>query len=68
MYLAVAALIFGQAVLFASWGVALYGVVIATAFHTFVRLYEEPTLLESYGEEYAAYCAATPRWIPRFRR
>jgi protein-S-isoprenylcysteine O-methyltransferase Ste14 len=68
MYVAVTALIVGQAVLFASWGVALYGVVIAAAFDTFVRLYEEPTLREAYGEEYAAYCAATPRWIPRFRR
>ena len=68
MYVAVTALIFGQAILFASWGVALYGVVIAAAFDTFVRLYEEPTLRQAYGEEYAAYCAATPRWIPRFRR
>ena len=68
MYVAVTALIFGQAVLFASWGVALYGVLIAAAFHTFVRLYEEPTLREAYGQEYVAYCAATPAWIPRFRR
>ncbi len=68
MYVAVTALIFGQAVLFGSWGVALYGVLIAAAFQTFVRLYEEPTLRETYGEAYAAYCAATPRWIPRFRR
>ena len=67
IYVAVSALIFGQAVLFASTGVALYGVIIAAAFDTFVRLYEEPTLREAYGEEYAAYCAATPRWIPRFR-
>jgi protein-S-isoprenylcysteine O-methyltransferase Ste14 len=68
MYVAVSALIFGQAILFASQGVALYGVVIAAAFDTFVRLYEEPTLRQAYGEEYAAYCAVTPRWIPRFRR
>ena len=68
MYLAVTALIFGQAVLFASWGVAVYGVVIAAAFDTFVRLYEEPTLREAYGEAFDAYCAVTPRWIPRFRR
>ena len=68
MYVAVAALIFGQAILFASWGVALYGVVIAAAFDTFVRVYEEPTLRETYGERYAAYCARTPRWIPRIRR
>ena len=68
MYVAVTALIFGQAVLFASWGVAVYGAVIAAAFDAFVRLYEEPTLRQTYGDEYAAYCAATPRWIPRFRR
>jgi len=68
MYLAVAALIFGQAILFASWGVAVYGVVVAVAFDTFVRLYEEPTLRETYGEQYDAYRAATPRWIPRLRR
>jgi protein-S-isoprenylcysteine O-methyltransferase Ste14 len=68
MYVAVTALIFGQAVLFASPAVALYGVVVAAAFQAFVRLYEEPTLNQAYGEAYAAYCAATPRWIPRLRR
>ena len=39
MYVAVTALIFGQAVLFANWGVALYGVFVAAAFHTFVLSY-----------------------------
>jgi protein-S-isoprenylcysteine O-methyltransferase Ste14 len=68
MYVAVTALIFGQAVLFGSWGVAVYGVVIVAAFVTFVRLYEEPTLQEAYGQAYDSYCAKTPRWIPRFRR
>jgi protein-S-isoprenylcysteine O-methyltransferase Ste14 len=68
MYLAVAALIFGQAVLFASLPVALYGMVVAVAFDTFVRLYEEPTLREAYGDEYVAYSSAVPRWIPRLRR
>jgi protein-S-isoprenylcysteine O-methyltransferase Ste14 len=68
MYVAVSALIFGQAILFGSWGLALYGVVVIAAFDTFVRLYEEPTLRRAYGTQYAAYCAATPRWIPRFRR
>jgi protein-S-isoprenylcysteine O-methyltransferase Ste14 len=68
MYIAVMALIFGQAILFGSWGVALYGVAVVAAFHTFVTLYEEPTLRATYGEAYDAYCAATPRWIPRFRR
>src|SRR4029077_14560630 len=60
MYVAVTALIFGQAILFASWGGVLYCVRIAAAFDTFVCLYEEPTLRQAYGEEYAEYCAATP--------
>ena len=68
MYLAVTALIVGRAVLFANWGVAVYGVVVAAAFVTFVWLYEEPTLRQAYGEAYAAYCATTPRWIPQFKR
>ena len=68
MYVAVAALIFGQAILFASWGVALYGIVIVAAFDTFVMLYEEPTLRRTYGDAYVAYCAVTPRWIPRLGR
>ena len=67
MYLAVGALIFGQAMLFASWPVAAYGVLIAVSFDIFVRLYEEPTLHRAYGAEYDAYRAATPRWIPKFR-
>jgi protein-S-isoprenylcysteine O-methyltransferase Ste14 len=67
IYVAVMALIVGQAILFASWGIVLYGAIIAAAFDTFVRLYEEPTLRAAYGEQYAAYCAATPRWIPRLR-
>jgi protein-S-isoprenylcysteine O-methyltransferase Ste14 len=61
-------MIFGQAVLFASSALVLYGVLVVAAFDTFVRLYEEPTLRDAYGERYAAYCAATPRWIPRLRR
>jgi protein-S-isoprenylcysteine O-methyltransferase Ste14 len=68
MYVAVLALIVGQAGLFASGGLALYALTIGAAFHAFVVLYEEPTLLRTYGESYAAYCAATPRWVPRLRR
>jgi protein-S-isoprenylcysteine O-methyltransferase Ste14 len=68
MYVAVLAVILGQAVLFGSPAVALYGVSMAAAFHAFVLTHEEPTLRQAYGEQYAAYCAATPRWIPRLRR
>ena len=68
MYLAVLALIAGQALFFASAVVAGYGALIALAFVAFVRLYEEPTLRATHGAEYEAYCARVPRWLPRLRR
>jgi protein-S-isoprenylcysteine O-methyltransferase Ste14 len=64
MYLAVLSIIFGQALLFWSVGVAVYGVGVFILVATFVRLYEEPTLKETYGAEYERYCAHVPRWIP----
>jgi protein-S-isoprenylcysteine O-methyltransferase Ste14 len=34
--------------------------------HTFVVLYEEPTLRRKFGASYEQYCREVPRWIPRF--
>ncbi|HET6922881.1 MAG TPA: isoprenylcysteine carboxylmethyltransferase family protein [Anaeromyxobacteraceae bacterium] len=33
----------------------------------FVRLYEEPTLRRTFGEEYQDYCRNVRRWLPRLR-
>jgi protein-S-isoprenylcysteine O-methyltransferase Ste14 len=67
MYVAVLALVFGQAALFASWPLAAYGLVVWAAFHIFVLAYEEPTLRRSFPQDYAAFFAAVPRWRPRLR-
>jgi protein-S-isoprenylcysteine O-methyltransferase Ste14 len=32
--------------------------------HLFVVLYEEPTLRETFGEDYKAYCRRVHRWWP----
>jgi protein-S-isoprenylcysteine O-methyltransferase Ste14 len=64
-YVAVDAMLIGQALFFASPGLLLYAGLVALAFHVFVLLYEEPTLRAAYGEEYEAYCRRVPRWIPR---
>jgi protein-S-isoprenylcysteine O-methyltransferase Ste14 len=40
----------------------------AAAFVSFVKLYEEPTLADTFGAEYDAYRAAVPGWWPRLRR
>ena len=65
MYVAVLAVVSGQALLFASWGLLVYLVVLALTIGVFVRTYEEPTLREAYGETYEEFCRGVPRWLPR---
>lgn len=65
MYVAVVSLILGQAALFASLPVLFYGLVVWAGFHAFVLGYEEPTLRRQFPQDYAAFTAAVPRWIPR---
>lgn len=65
MYLAVLAIILGQVLIFSSWPVLVYGLIAASAMISFVKLYEEPTLAQRYGEEYEVYRRAVPGWLPR---
>ena len=65
MYVAVVAVVLGQAALFGDWRLLYYGALCWLAFHIFVLGYEEPTLRRTYGAEYEAYQANVPRWIPR---
>jgi protein-S-isoprenylcysteine O-methyltransferase Ste14 len=67
MYVAVTALNLGQAALFADLRLAVYAGLVWTAFHLFVLVYEEPTLRRSFPQDYAAFTAAVPRWIPRLK-
>ncbi len=67
MYLAVLAAIAGQALILGRVSLLSYGAVVAVAFVAFVRLYEEPTLQETFGDAYEAYRRAVPRWLPRWR-
>lgn len=65
MYVAVLSIIVGQAMVFGSWPVLLYAIVVAAAVVSFVRLYEEPTLARRHGTQYEAYRRAVPGWLPR---
>ena len=65
IYVAVVAIILGQAVLMGDWRLIIYGALLWLAFHVFVVAYEEPTLERTFGREYEAFRAAVPRWIPR---
>ena len=65
MYVAVVAIVLGQAALFGNGHLLWYGAVLWLAFHIFVVDYEEPTLRQTYGAQYENYRGHVPRWIPR---
>lgn len=67
MYVAVVALILGQALAFARPWTLAYGAVMWATFHAFVLAYEEPTPRRSFPDQYGAYVRNVPRWIPRLR-
>lgn len=65
IFVAVVAIILGQALLMGDWRLIVYGAILWLAFHVQVVVYEEPTLEQTFGTEYEAFRAAVPRWIPR---
>jgi protein-S-isoprenylcysteine O-methyltransferase Ste14 len=65
MYLAVAALIFGQAFLLGQAGLLLYAAAFCVTVAAFVHGYEEPVLSRRFGAQYEAYRRAVPAWRPR---
>jgi protein-S-isoprenylcysteine O-methyltransferase Ste14 len=67
MYLAVAAMIGGQALLFSSGSVGAWLAIFMLAVWTFVTVYEQPALRRRYGEAYRQYSEAVPGWHPRLR-
>lgn len=65
MYLAVAAVILGQALLLGQAGLLLYAAAFCVTVVAFVHGYEEPTLARRFGAQYEAYRRAVPAWRPR---
>jgi len=64
-YVAVLAMLVGQACIFGSPRLLVYAAAVAAGFHLFVLYYEEPTLRRTFGPEFDAYCRRVPRWLPR---
>jgi len=66
MYVAVVAMILGQALLLGSGPVLAYAAGAFLAFHLFVVLYEEPDLRRrfGFGDDYVAYTRRVRRWVP----
>lgn len=61
MYVAMLAIILGQALLLGSVALLEYAAFVWLMFHLFVLVYEEPTLRGTFGSDYEAFRAAVPR-------
>jgi protein-S-isoprenylcysteine O-methyltransferase Ste14 len=68
MYIAVTAVVAGQALLLGSPGLLVYAAVVWVAMAVFVVTYEEPSLAARYGAQYEEYRRDVPAWVPRWRR
>jgi len=65
IYLAVLAIILGEAMLLGKWSLLVYATVVWLVAASFVRVYEEPALARRFGPEYESYRNAVPAWWPR---
>jgi len=64
MYVGAVLAMSGAALYYASWSLFAYAAVVLIATHFFVIAYEEPTLRNTFGDEYAKYCEQVGRWAP----
>ena len=67
MYLAVASVIGGEALVLRSPGVAAWLLGFMALVWTFAHFYEEPALTRQFGPAYEHYRAAVPGWWPSLR-
>jgi protein-S-isoprenylcysteine O-methyltransferase Ste14 len=65
MYLAVIAIILGQAAILGNANLLVYAAILWVTVAGFAHFYEEPTLSSKYGEQYTAYRRAVRGWWPR---
>jgi protein-S-isoprenylcysteine O-methyltransferase Ste14 len=66
MYVALVAIVAGQAAWLGSVSLLVYASVLWALFHLRVILYEEPVLERQFGATFDAYRRGVRRWIPRF--
>ena len=63
MYVAVVSILIGWAVVFRSWPLGIYALIVAVGFHLRVVFGEEPWLARTFGEAWTRYKAHVPRWL-----
>ena len=64
IYVAVVAIISGQAMLFGDWRLTVLGALFWMTCHIFVVAYEEPTLQRTFGAEYESLSRERPAMDP----
>ena len=67
MYVAVLAIIVGQALILGQLQLLMYAAIVWLSTAIFVLMYEEPALSRRFGADYEAYRHAVPGWRPRLR-
>ncbi len=65
MMLGALLIVAGQALVYRSAPVALYGFGLMLVAHLFIVCWEEPDLVRRFGPTYCEYRQQVPRWIPR---
>ena len=68
MITGVLTILVGEALVTGSRILGLWALVFFTINHTYFLLLEEPGLARRFGESYADYKRAVPRWLPRLHR
>jgi protein-S-isoprenylcysteine O-methyltransferase Ste14 len=66
MYAGLITAIVGQALVFGSWWLLPYAAAFWVITASFVRWYEEPTLVREYDGEYEEYRRNVHAWLPRW--
>ena len=67
MYVGAALALAGAAIFYQSLALAGYTGLFLLTMHAFVVTYEEPTLRQTFGNDYEAYCKRVNRWWPPTR-
>jgi protein-S-isoprenylcysteine O-methyltransferase Ste14 len=67
MYVGAFGVLLGSGFIFSSPSIVLLAFGALLLAHTFVLIYEEPTLTAKFGESYLQYKASVRRWIPRIK-
>lgn len=65
MYIGAGLALVGASLFYESPALGGYTALFLIVVFLFIRLYEEPTLKRTFGEEYEAYCHRVGRWLPK---